>query len=106
MHIHKVDTERSAHLVGIKALKAFIKPFETPQRSVKIKIYLLKKLCELTQYVPKNVTIFTGKQLKFCNFLKKRLHRKCFPLKFVKFLRTPFFTEHHRWLCQNQWSAC
>ena len=23
------------------------------------------------------------------NFIKKRLHRKCFPVKFVKFLRTP-----------------
>ena len=28
----------------------------------------------------------------------KRLQHKCFPVKFVKILRTPFFTEHLRWL--------
>ena len=26
-----------------------------------------------------------------CNFLKKRLWHRCFPVNFVKFLRTPFF---------------
>ena len=32
--------------------------------------------------------------LKACNFIKKRLQDRCFPVKFSKFLRTPFFTEH------------
>ena len=35
--------------------------------------------------VPKTLANFTGK------------HR-CFPLKFAKFLKTTFFTEHLRWL--------
>ena len=26
-----------------------------------------------------------------CNFLKKRLQHRCFPVKFTKFLGTPFF---------------
>ena len=30
--------------------------------------------------------------------LKKRLWRRCFPVSFVKFLRTPFLTEHLQWL--------
>ena len=30
--------------------------------------------------------------------LKKRLWHRCFPVNFVKFLRTSFFTEHLRWL--------
>ena len=30
--------------------------------------------------------------------LKKKLWRMCFPVNFVKFLRTPFLTEHLRWL--------
>ena len=30
--------------------------------------------------------------------LKKRLWHRCFPVNFVKFLRTPFFIEHLRWL--------
>ena len=30
--------------------------------------------------------------------LKKSLWHGCFPLNFAKFLRTPFVTEHLRWL--------
>ena len=36
--------------------------------------------------------------LKACNFIKKWLQHSSFPVKFEKFLRTPFFTEHLRWL--------
>ena len=32
-------------------------------------------------------------QPKACNFLKKRLWHRCFPVNFVQFLRIPFFTE-------------
>ena len=30
--------------------------------------------------------------------LKKRLWHRCFPVNFVKFLRTPFIIEHLWWL--------
>ena len=30
--------------------------------------------------------------------LKKKLWQKCFPVSSTKFLRTPFLTEHLRWL--------
>ena len=30
--------------------------------------------------------------------LKKRLWQRCFPVNFVKFLRTPFYTKHLWWL--------
>ena len=30
--------------------------------------------------------------------IKKRLWHRCFPVKFAKFLRTPFLTEHLQWL--------
>ena len=33
--------------------------------------------------------------------LKKRLWRRCFPVNFAEFLRTPFLTEHLRWLLLN-----
>ena len=36
--------------------------------------------------------------LQACKVIKKRLQRRCFPVKFAKFLKTPFFTEHLRWL--------
>ena len=31
-------------------------------------------------------------------FIKKRLRNRCFPVNFAKFLRTPFYIEHLRWL--------
>ena len=36
--------------------------------------------------------------LKACNSIKKRHFNTCFPVKFEKFLRTPFFTELLQWL--------
>ena len=40
-------------------------------------------------------------KLQACNFIRKKLKHKCFPVKFTKFLRTPFFTEHLRLLLLN-----
>ena len=56
--------------------------------------------------VLKNFTKFTGKHLcqsLFFNkvkklLLKRRLWQRCFLMNFMKFLRTPFLTEHLRWL--------
>ena len=33
-----------------------------------------------------------------CNFIKKRFQHRCFPVNFVKFLRTIFSKEHVWWL--------
>ena len=33
-----------------------------------------------------------------CNFIKKRLYHRCFPVNFVKFLRTHSFINHLWWL--------
>ena len=33
-----------------------------------------------------------------CNFIKKRLQYRCFPVNIVKFLRTTYFIEHLQWL--------
>ena len=35
--------------------------------------------------------------------LKKRLWHRCFAVNFTKFLRTPFLTEHIRWLLLDFW---
>ena len=40
---------------------------------------------------------FTGKH-RPATLLKKRLWHRFFPVNFAKFLRTPFLTEHLRWL--------
>ena len=36
--------------------------------------------------------------IKVQAFIKKRPWHRCFPVNFAKFLRTPFLTEHFRWL--------
>ena len=55
--------------------------------------------------VLKNLTKFKGKHLcqrlffnKVATLLKKRLWHRCFPVNFVKFLRTPISTEDLWWL--------
>ena len=34
------------------------------------------------------------KRPEVCRFIKKSFWRRCFPVSFAKFLRTPFFIEH------------
>ena len=36
-----------------------------------------------------NFAIFTGKHLMACNYIKKRVQHKCFPVSIAKYLRTP-----------------
>ena len=60
--------------------------------------------------VLRNFTKFTAKHLcqslffnkvgglRPATLLKKRLWHRCFPVNFVKFLRTPFFIEHVWWM--------
>ena len=60
--------------------------------------------------VLKNFANFTGKHLCWslffflttCNFIKDRLQHRCFPVKFLKFLRTPFYIEHLQRLLLNK----
>ena len=51
--------------------------------------------CSVIKGVLRNFTKFTVKYLchsqpKACNFIKKRLWYRCFPVNFAKFLRAPF----------------
>ena len=50
-----------------------------------------KHLCQSLLFI--KITSFSPATL-----LKKRLWDRCFPVNFAKFLRTPFFLEHLRWL--------
>ena len=66
--------------------------------------------CSVRKVVLRNFSKFTGKKLcqslffnkvarlRPATLLKKRLWHRCVPVNFAKFLRTPFFTEHLRWL--------
>ena len=60
--------------------------------------------------VLKNFIKFTGKHLcqnlffnkvaglRPATLIKKRLWHRCFPVDLMKFPRTPFYTQHLRWL--------
>ena len=39
--------------------------------------------------------------LQSCNFIKRRLQHRCFPVNIAKILRTAFFIEHLWWLLLN-----
>ena len=56
--------------------------------------------CSVRKGVLRNFAKFTGKHLCQSLFLNKvaGLWHRCFPVNFAKFLRTPFRTEHPRWL--------
>ena len=51
----------------------------------------MKVLLEILQYSQEN----TCARSQACNFIKKRLWHRCFPVNFAKFLRI-FFTERFR----------
>ena len=57
---------------------------------------------KISQYSPENTCVaalfnkVTG--LKTCNFIKKKIQPKVFPVNIATFLRTALFTEHLWWL--------
>ena len=50
------------------------------------KVYCEKRLLKFQKFCWSLFLIKKG--LKACNFIKKRLRHRCFPVKFLKFLRT------------------
>ena len=61
--------------------------------------FVKKVFLEISQN-PQGQNLFFNKVVGFrpATLLKKRLWHRCFPVSFVKFLRTPSFTEQLRWL--------
>ena len=59
------------------------------------KCSIKKVFLESLQNIQKNTCTRVSKS---ATLLKKRLWQRCFPVNFAKFLRTPFLTEHLRWL--------
>ena len=58
---------------------------------------VLKNFCKFHRRTSVLESLF-NKCLVTCNFIKKKLQHRCFPMKFAKFLRTAFFIEHFWWL--------
>ena len=55
---------------------------------------------EISQNLQENTCAIVSFLIKrrACNFIKKRLWDRCFPVNFAKLLRAPFLTEHLWWL--------
>ena len=49
--------------------------------------------CFAKKVVLKNFVVFAGK-LQTCNFIKKRLQHRCFPLNICKIFKNTYFKEH------------
>ena len=59
----------------------------------------MKKLfLEISQNSRENTVPDLIKLQAACNFIKKGLWHRCFPVNFAKFLKTLCFAEHFRWL--------
>ena len=74
---------------------------ETVNYDTKAEAYVMRQSprCAPWNSVLRNFTKFTEKYLGLsATFLKKRLWHRCFPVSFVKFLRTLFLTEQLLWL--------
>ena len=68
------------------------------------KLTLIKNLASFTEkHLCWNLFLI-GCRPKAGNFIKKRLRCRHFPVKFAKFLGTPFFTEHLQCLLLFHWN--
>ena len=88
--------------VRVRPFVSFSRKYQKKHRSSRPEVFCKK-------YVLRNFTKFTGKYLcqslffkkvaglGSANLLKKRPWHRCFDVNFVKFLRTPFLTEHLWW---------
>ena len=71
--------------------------FRSSRSQMLLKIGVLKRFCKFQRKTPVMEYLlnkFVG--LKACNFINKRFHHKCFPLKFAKLFKNTYFEEHLR----------
>ena len=64
--------------------KAFLKILQTRRKHLSLSLFFNKVV-----------------GLRTATLLTKKLRRRCFLVNFAKFLRTPIFTEHFRWVFRH-----
>ena len=71
----------------------------TSSEAVAQRCSVKKVFLEISQNSQENTCTKVSFLMKLpATLLKETLWRRCFPVNFAKFLRTPFLTEHLRWL--------
>ena len=67
--------------------------------SIRLQMFFKISVLKISQTSQENTFVgVSATWLRPCNIFKKILQYRCFPATFVKLLRTPFLTEHLRWL--------
>ena len=86
--------------VGDLILRCFLDFLFLCSKAVSRRSSVKKVLLEISQNSQENTFARDSVLIKLqaCNFIKKCLWYRCFPVNFARFLRTPFFTKHLRWL--------
>ena len=92
------------HIINKSYLSSLRNLSETSSLKLKLMLWYAKKQQTEVLYkkgVIKIFAIFTGKHLCWslfllkCNFIKKRLEHRCFPVNITKFLRTHTYFEEN-----------
>ena len=62
-------------------------------------VVLFRKRCSSKFHsIHRKTSVLVSDGLKACDFIKKRLQDRCFPVSIVKFLRTPILKNICEWL--------
>ena len=81
--------------------KEYCRRFCIPSLHLQLEIFEGSFLSEdgnCLDYLSADLLSLVQDRLKDCNFIKKRLQHRYFPVKFAKCWRTPFFKEHLHWM--------
>ena len=82
----------------MKYFKKIVRLIGAVARTCSVKKMFLKIAQNSQENTCARVSFLKVAGLRPATLLKKRPWHRCFPVNFVKFLRTPFFTEHLWWL--------
>ena len=73
------------------------------------RFFIKKPFLKISKYSPENTCVRVSFNkvagLQPCNFIKERLQRKCFPVNFAKFLKTPILKDISEWLLLAIWTS-
>ena len=85
-------------MIGGKLIR-YLNSCRSSRSQIFLKIGVEKKFRRFHRKTPVLESLFNKVAgLQACNFITNRLQHRCFPVKFTKFLRTLFLTEHLWWL--------
>ena len=89
---HKIAEVKTFHLKGKARLSWNTAALEFTEK-------VICRCFSKQVFLKSKIGVFKG--LKACNFIKKRLLHRCFPVNIEKLLRIAFFIEHSWWLLLN-----